>query len=55
MLVDVDGRPIKIRGRIRREVFWPPAKPAPKYSEIYSAICNDRQMQLGDDEADDGE
>jgi len=38
---------------IRREVFWPPTKPAPKYSEIYSSICNDRQMRLEDDEDDD--
>jgi len=35
---------------IRREVFWPPAKPAPKFSEMYSAICNDRQIRLSDDD-----
>ena len=41
--------------KIRREVFWPPAKPAPKFSEMYSAICNDRQIRLEEDETDDDE
>jgi RecB family exonuclease len=40
---------------IRREIFWPPAKPAPKFSEMYSAICNDKQIRLLDDDEEDEE
>ena len=38
---------------IRREVFWPPVKPAPRYSEMYAAICNDKQIRLLEDDEDD--
>lgn len=40
---------------IRNEVFWPMTMPPPKYSELFSPICNDRQIRLFDDEDDNDE
>ncbi|MFC1758482.1 PD-(D/E)XK nuclease family protein [Planctomycetota bacterium] len=30
------------------EIFWPPTRPAPPFSEVYSAICQDTVFDRGD-------
>ena len=40
-LQDADATARDVIRNIRRERFWPPTEPAPKYSDDYAYICMD--------------
>ncbi|MDR1493035.1 MAG: PD-(D/E)XK nuclease family protein [Planctomycetaceae bacterium] len=49
-LRDARETALEVIRKIRREEFFPPASPPPKFSEIYSSICLDRRLELFEEE-----
>lgn len=46
-LLDADKVASRVVDSIRDEIFWPPTRPAPAFSEVFAAICQDTVFDRG--------